>query len=463
MIRTVRNAQYDWMIIGIYLSLIIIGWFSIYAATYTYSEDTNFLDLSVPITKQTVYIAIALSVFIIALFIDVKFWHTFAYIFYGISIFLLLLVLFVGSEIKGARAWFVIGGFSFQPSEIAKFCTTLAVASYLSYYKVNLKTGVYQWIVVGIIFAPVFFILLQPDAGSAITFLSLFILLFIEGFNPVYYISAVSLFLSFVFSILFPLEQVIMAIILAAIGFSWFNFKIFKYHYALLAVLLISLIYGFYFLGLGYMIYVALGFLGVSLIMLWRNRQEKLSLFLPLAVAVLYAFSYFSINLFNGLELHQQERIKVWLKPSECDPRGSLYNLLQSKVAIGSGGMLGKGFMNGNMTKLKFVPEQSTDFIFSTIGEEQGFFGSVIVILLFVVLIWRILNTSERMTNKFASYFGLSLAGFLFIHVLVNIGMTMGLVPIIGIPLPFISKGGSSLIGFSLMLGVFIRMQSRSA
>jgi rod shape determining protein RodA len=211
------------------------------------------------------------------------------------------------------------------------------------------------------------------------------------------------------------------------------------------------------------MIYVALGFLGVSLIMLWRNRQEKLSLFLPLAVAVLYAFSYFSINLFNGLELHQQERIKVWLKPSECDPRGSLYNLLQSKVAIGSGGMLGKGFMNGNMTKLKFVPEQSTDFIFSTIGEEQGFFGSVIVILLFVILIWRILNTSERMTNKFASYFGLSLAGFLFIHVLVNIGMTMGLVPIIGIPLPFISKGGSSLIGFSLMLGVFIRMQSRSA
>lgn len=463
MIRTVRNAQYDWMIIGIYLSLIIIGWFSIYAATYTYSEDTNFLDLSVPITKQTVYIAIALSVFIIALFIDVKFWHTFAYIFYGISIFLLLLVLFVGSEIKGARAWFVIGGFSFQPSEIAKFCTTLAVSSYLSYYKVNLKTGVYQWIVVGIIFAPVFFILLQPDAGSAITFLSLFILLFIEGFNPVYYISAVSLFLSFVFSILFPLEQVIMAIILAAIGFSWFNFKIFKYHYALLAVLLISLIYCFYFLGLGYMIYVALGFLGVSLIMLWRNRQEKLSLFLPLAVAVLYAFSYFSINLFNGLELHQQERIKVWLKPSECDPRGSLYNLLQSKVAIGSGGMLGKGFMNGNMTKLKFVPEQSTDFIFSTIGEEQGFFGGVIVILLFVVLIWRILNTSERITNKFASYFGLSLAGFLFIHVLVNIGMTMGLVPIIGIPLPFISKGGSSLIGFSLMLGVFIRMQSRSA
>ena len=463
MIRTVRNAQYDWMIIGIYLSLIIIGWFSIYAATYTYSEDTNFLDLSVPITKQTVYIAIALSVFIIALFIDVKFWHTFAYIFYGISIFLLLLVLFVGSEIKGARAWFVIGGFSFQPSEIAKFCTTLAVSSYLSYYKVNLKTGVYQWIVVGIILAPVFFILLQPDAGSAITFLSLFILLFIEGFNPVYYISAVSLFLSFVFSILFPLEQVIMAIILAAIGFSWFNFKIFKYHYALLAVLLISLIYCFYFLGLGYMIYVALGFLGVSLIMLWRNRQEKLSLFLPLAVAVLYAFSYFSINLFNGLELHQQERIKVWLKPSECDPRGSLYNLLQSKVAIGSGGMLGKGFMNGNMTKLKFVPEQSTDFIFSTIGEEQGFFGSVIVILLFVVLIWRILNTSERITNKFASYFGLSLAGFLFIHVLVNIGMTMGLVPIIGIPLPFISKGGSSLIGFSLMLGVFIRMQSRSA
>ena len=301
MIRTVRNAQYDWMIIGIYLSLIIIGWFSIYAATYTYSENTNFLDLSVPITKQSVYIAIALSVFIITLFIDIKFWHTFAYIFYGISIFLLLMVLIVGSEIKGARAWFVIGGFSFQPSEIAKFCTTLAVSSYLSYYKVNLKTGIYQWIVVGIIFAPVFFILLQPDAGSAITFLSLFILLFIEGFNPLYYISAILLFLSFVFSILFPLNQVIMAIILAAIGFSWFNFRIFKYHFVLLGILLISLIYGFYFMKLDYMIYVALLFLAISLVLLWRNRQEKLSLFLPLAVAVLYGFSYFSINLFISI------------------------------------------------------------------------------------------------------------------------------------------------------------------
>ena len=190
-------------------------------------------------------------------------------------------------------------------------------------------------------------------------------------------------------------------------------------------------------------------------------EREKLVFIMPIGIIGLCLFAVSSIKLFEGLEAHQQERIKVWLKPEECDPRGSLYNVLQSKVAIGSGGFFGRGFMNGNMTKLKFVPEQSTDFIFSTIGEEQGFVGSSIVILLYILLIWRILQRSEQESNKFISHFGICLAGLIFIHVLINIGMTLGLMPIIGIPLPFISKGGSSLIGFSLMLGVFIRMQTK--
>lgn len=182
---------------------------------------------------------------------------------------------------------------------------------------------------------------------------------------------------------------------------------------------------------------------------------------MPIGIIGLCLFAVSSIKLFEGLEAHQQERIKVWLKPEECDPRGLLYNVLQSKVAIGSGGFSGRQLMNGNMTKLKFVPEQSTDFIFSTIGEEQGFVGSSIVILLYILLIWRILQRSEQESNKFISHFGICLAGLIFIHVLINIGMTLGLMPIIGIPLPFISKGGSSLIGFRLMLGVFIRMQTK--
>jgi rod shape determining protein RodA len=210
-------------------------------------------------------------------------------------------------------------------------------------------------------------------------------------------------------------------------------------------------------LGLG----IAIGVLLISLILLWKGRQEKLVFIMPIGIIGLCLFAVSSIKLFEGLEAHQQERIKVWLKPEECDPRGSLYNVLQSKVAIGSGGFFGRGFMNGNMTKLKFVPEQSTDFIFSTIGEEQGFVGSSIVILLYILLIWRILQRSEQESNKFISHFGICLAGLIFIHVLINIGMTLGLMPIIGIPLPFISKGGSSLIGFSLMLGVFIRMQTK--
>ena len=176
---------------------------------------------------------------------------------------------------------------------------------------------------------------------------------------------------------------------------------------------------------------------------------------------LLTGFALMTTQLFLSLDKHQQERINVWLKPSECDPRGSLYNILQSKVAIGSGGFWGKGFLKGNMTKLRFVPEQSTDFIFSTIGEEHGFIGSVLVVTLFTILMLRIMRTAESISTKFISYYSMGLAGLLLVHVLVNIGMTIGLMPIIGIPLPFISKGGSSLIGFSLMLGIYIRMQAK--
>lgn len=462
MIGSVRKFYFDWITFGLYLSLLAIGWFSIYSATSSFQEEVDYLDISIPIVKQSIYMVVAIVVFIIAQFIDWRFWHTFAYIIYGASLLLLVLVLIFGSVINGAKAWFNIAGFSFQPSEFAKFACALAVCSYLTYFKVSIKSINNQWALMGLVVAPVILILIQPDAGSALTFFSLFILLYVEGFNPVFYIIAFLLLAIFISSIVFPLPYVFIGILILTLLLSWFYLKRFKYQWIVLAILMASILFLFIQVDPLYGYLASSACILVAIILLWRNHNERFAIFIPISALLLVLFSYSSLSVFSGLQEHQQERLKVWLKPSECDPRGSLYNILQSKVAIGSGGFLGKGFMNGNMTRLKYVPEQSTDFIFSTIGEEQGFIGSVLVILIFVFLVFRILDFAEKSTNRFASCFALALAGFLIIHVFINIGMTLGLVPIIGIPLPFISKGGTSLIIFSLMLGVFMRFQSHA-
>ncbi|MCC6816476.1 MAG: rod shape-determining protein RodA [Saprospiraceae bacterium] len=461
MLGSIRKINFDWITFGIYLSLLTIGWFSIYSATSSFHEEVDFLNSSIPIVKQSIYLIIALVVFTLVQFIDWRFWHTFAYIFYGISLILLMLVPFLGEEINGASAWFYIGGFSFQPSEFTKFSCSLAVCSFLTYFKGNIKSPNNQWILVGIIFLPVLLIMLQPDAGSALTFLSLFILLYIEGFNPIYYIIGFLFLATFICSIIFPLPYILIAILILSILLSWYYIKSFKYQWILLFILIAGILYLFIKTGQVYGFGLSIICIMISIFLLWRNRNERLAFFVPLSMIVLSIFAYSSISVFNGLKEHQQERIKVWLKPSECDPRGSLYNILQSKVAIGSGGFFGKGFLSGNMTRLKYVPEQSTDFIFSTIGEEQGFIGCVIVILLFAFLIYRLLIFAENVQNKFMANYAVALAGFLIVHMIINIGMTLGIVPIIGIPLPFISKGGSSLIIFSMMMGLYMRFYSR--
>ncbi len=452
----------DWLLLGVYFSLLVIGWLAIYSSTHSHNPDQNFLDLDLPIVKQTIYIAVALLAFGIGLAVDSRFWYTFAYMLYGIGLLLLVLVLIVGTEVNGARAWFSLGGFSFQPSELVKFSTILAVASYLNYYKVRLDDLRYQGYILLLIAVPIMLILLQPDAGSAITFFSMFILLFVEGLNPFYFVMVVLMVLVFVFSILVPFSWVYFSLILLAVCGAWYYLRPFRYQYLLLAFLTAVSIYLFVWMGEASGLGFSSGLFILSLFLLWRSKQQKLAFLMPWVVGFFCLFAVGGQQMFEGLKPHQQERIKVWLKPSECDPRGSLYNLLQSKVAIGSGGIFGKGFMNGNMTKLKYVPAQSTDFIFSTIGEEHGFIGSVVVLLLFFALIWRIFTLSIQSDYKFGSYFGMAFAGLLGFHVLINIGMTMGLVPVVGIPLPFISKGGSSLIIFSLMLGVFLRFQNKS-
>lgn len=452
---------YDWVTIGIYISLLCIGWMAYYAVTYTQNEGRDFFDLSTPITKQTVFTVTALLVFITVTFIDWKFWQNFAYIFYGAGLVLLILVLIFGSEIKGAKAWFSFGGFSFQPAEIAKLGTALALSAYLSNFKTDLKVRQYQLVAIGLILVPVFLILLQPDAGSALTFFSFFLLLFVAGLNEIYFLIGAVLIATFILSIVFPLEYFELGLLIIIPIIAWYFSKRFPLSWAVLALSLAAVVITFLYLSYWY--WIGIGVLGslVFLILLWRSRQERLSLALLSSMILLTGFALMTTQLFLSLDKHQQERINVWLKPSECDPRGSLYNILQSKVAIGSGGFWGKGFLKGNMTKLRFVPEQSTDFIFSTIGEEHGFIGSVLVVTLFTILMLRIMRTAESISTKFISYYSMGLAGLLLVHVLVNIGMTIGLMPIIGIPLPFISKGGSSLIGFSLMLGIYIRMQAK--
>lgn len=462
MLRSRTKQYYDWITIGIYLSLLIVGWIALYSVTAPQSLTTDFLSIDHPMTKQSLYLVAALVIFSAVQWVDEKFWHTFSYLFYSISLVLLLLVLFVGSEIKGAKAWFNFGGFSFQPSEFAKFGTALALSAFMTFYKTNLKQIYFQLIAFAIIAVPVLLILMQPDAGSALTFLSFFIMLYLEGLNPMYFIGILLLLGVFIVSFLFPLVWIQCALMLLAFILAWSLSKTFRFKWIGLGILVILFVVLMRYLRPDQLIFSLIPPLAGVLVYLWKTKEEVLALIIPGSVLALMGVAFFSVDFVQRLEPHQQERIKVWLKPEECDPRGSLYNVLQSKVAIGAGGFAGKGFMEGHMTKLKFVPEQSTDFIFSSIGEEHGFIGGLTVVILFAVLIFRIFTMSERSDRKFFSCFAACVAGLLLVHVIINVGMTMGLFPIIGIPLPFISKGGSALLGFSLMLGVLFKMQSKS-
>jgi rod shape determining protein RodA len=395
------------------------------------------------------------------LLVDWKFWSTFAYPIYAITIVLLVLVIFTGTTVKGATSWFSFLGFSLQPAELAKFGTCLALAAYLSYYKTSLKNLKNQLTSIGLFDLPMMLILLQPDAGSALVFTSFMILLFREGLSPWLYISGGVIIALFIFSLIFQPVQVLAFLLLLASVILASNLQKKIYWFSGLGLLLIFSIVGIRF---GFTPFVV----GINVLCLiiiaaknYLNRfQRQVAILFPVLL-ICVGFSFFSNYGFeNLLEPHQQDRINVWLRPDQCDPRGSLYNVLQSKIAIGSGGMEGKGFLKGTMTNLNFVPEQTTDFIFSTIGEEQGFIGSLGIIVLFSLLILRAITISERARSSFVRHYGYGVAGILFFHFFINIGMTMGLVPIIGIPLPFISYGGSSLLGFSLMLGILLKMDS---
>ncbi len=459
-------ANTDWITVGIYLLLVILGWINIYSAVYS-EEHQSILDLSQRCGKQLIWIVAALLLAITIFLIDSKFYSFFAYILYGIVILLLIAVLLFGKEIHGARSWFQFGSFHLQPSEFAKITTCLALARYLSSYNLKVKSFKTSLWILGIIFLPSLLIAVQPDLGTTMVFFALILVAYREGSSEL--VLLVGFILVILFFLALLLDQFLILMILMGLSFLvfWILGRSLKKTFVgalilLLPTAMLFLLVDREILALNkyYIILLALLLaLPVFLVYAYRKRLRYIYLIL-LYLAGSIVFTYSVDYVFqNVLKEHQQQRVNILLG-IESDPLGIGYNVAQSKIAIGSGGLTGKGFLQGTQTKFNFVPEQSTDFIFCTVGEEWGFLGTSMVILLFLFLLTRLILLSERQRSDFSRIYGYGVVAILFFHFAVNIGMTIGLLPVIGIPLPFFSYGGSSLWAFTILLFIFLRLDA---
>lgn len=459
-------ASLDWFTILLFVVLVIFGWINIYSAEYN-EEYSNVFTFSQRYGKQFVWISAALVLAILVTIIDSKFFSLIAFVIYLLTIFLLILVLVFGSKIHGAKSWFQLGSFYFQPSEFAKFGTSLALAKYLSGYNISIKKFITWLIIVAIIGAPVGLIALQPDFGSILVYFALLFMLYREGFPG--WLMAAGFLIIILFIITLVANKLLILAILAAMAFIlyWILSKSLKQvFFGALAYFIIS--GAFYFIhkflptpfSLYKLLIAATGFTSfIFIIVALRKKLSKIYLaivFMVISLGYSYAVDY---AFYNVLKEHQRDRINILLGIEE-DPLGIGYNVEQSKIAIGSGGFSGKGFLQGTQTKLDFVPEQSTDFIFCTVGEEWGFIGTMIIVILFTMLLLRLIYLAERQRSVFSRIYGYCVFSILFFHIAVNIGMTIGLFPVIGIPLPFLSYGGSSLWAFTLLLFVFLRLDA---
>lgn len=396
----------------IYLLLVFTGWLNIYAAVYN-DQHSSIFDMSQAYGKQVIWILTAFALAMMVMLTDVKFFSAFAYIIYGVMLFLLVSVLAVGTEIAGSKSWFQIGSFRLQPAEFAKFATTLALARYLSALNFDdkkLKSKIIPLVLMGI---PALLILLQNDTGSAIVYAALVLVLYRQGMSGSILLIGIAVVMLSIASLMFDRYWVL----------------------GVVAVILVSM-----------------------LLFIRRNRKNIAILVGILILASTYTFAL-DYAFQNILEPHQRTRINVLLG-KQIDLKGAGYNVNQSKIAIGSGGFSGKGFLKGTQTKFNFVPEQSTDFIFCTVGEEWGFLGTLVVISLFIYLCVRIIMLAERQRSDFSRIYGYGVASILFFHFFVNIGMTIGLMPVVGIPLPFYSYGGSSLWAFTILVFIFIKQDA---
>ncbi|MEI7723666.1 MAG: rod shape-determining protein RodA [Bacteroidota bacterium] len=402
----------DWLVVGLYLALVFIGWLNIYAAVYNETHN-HIVDLTQKYGKQMMFIIASILLALGILIIDPKFFSQFAWFIYGFFLFMLVVVIFSGREVAGSKGWFAIGGFGIQPAEFAKMATVLALAKYLGTLDVSIAKFRSLVVASAIILFPAVIVLLQHDTGSAIVFLALVIVLYRAGLTGFIPLAFIVLPVLGVLALVVPKLILVAVLLMVAGGFYFFSNR------KLRTIMLISAV----FLG---------------------------------SVGFVFSVDY-SVN--KILEPHQRNRIHVLLG-QDVDLKGAGYNVNQSLIAIGSGRFFGKGFLQGTQTKYNFVPEQSTDFIFCTVGEEWGFLGSSVLLILYVSLFIRIILMAERQRSRFSRYYGYGVASILFFHFAINIGMTLGLVPVIGIPLPFVSYGGSSLWAFTVLLFIFIRQDS---
>ena len=458
-------ANIDWVSILLYLLLVLIGWLNIYAAVYD-ENHSSILDISQKYGKQLIWIGAAFVLAFLVLLTDSKFFTTFSMVIYGIMIFLLIAVLFFGTETKGARSWFEVGDFRIQPAEFAKFATNLAIAYVMSRH--NFKVMRFSSLLtIGLILAlPAGLIILQNDTGSALVYSSFILVLFREGLHGSILLLCFVAAAIFIMALLYTPFTVLLVIIGGTlIAFYYYRHDIRELFQIILFIGcgfgLFVLIKWMFNLSISdyYMLLIVYVITSITAIYPIYKRKMK-NMITLLLISWLCVGAAPSVNYaFNHLQPHQQDRINELLG-IKVDPKGTGYNVTQSKIAIGSGGLLGKGFLQGTQTKLNFVPEQSTDFIFCTVGEEWGFIGSTLVIVLLAVFILRIIKLAERQRSSFSRIYGYGVASILFFHVAVNIGMTIGMAPVIGIPLPFFSYGGSSLWSFTILIFIFLRLDA---
>jgi len=456
----------DWQIVIIYLFLVLVGWVNIYSAVYDESMS-SILDVSQKYGKQFIWIIAAFFIAVSILIIDSEVYFSLAYIFYGIVIVLLVAVYLFAPEIKGARSWVDLGWVRFQPSEFAKLTTSLVIAKFLGKFGVKITRFSDAFRVFIIMIIPIALIVLQGDAGSALVFLSFFFVFYREGMPLGILLMGFGLILVFSLSIVWGSFTIsILTICLGLCIFYVYGLQK-KHKFSIWVHILVTLafaipigLYLIFKLNVPILFVFLIGFGVLFLpVVIYSYKKRSYSLLLLFGLVLGFVFVSQSVGYVftNILEEHQQKRINV-LFGLESDPRGSEFNVIQSKIAIGSGDLTGKGFLAGTQTKNDFVPEQSTDFIFCTIGEEWGFFGSVFIIGLFVWLILRIMYDANKQRTAFSRIYGYCVACILFFHFTINIGMTIGLMPVIGIPLPFFSYGGSSLWGFTILLFIFVKL-----
>ena len=480
--RTKDNIikRIDWWTVLLYATLATMGWLAICGSTHSYIDTSfaEFFNQGERSGKQAMWMGISLFAGFVMMCIPKHTYRNLSFIMYAGTMLLGLVTIFIATDIKGSRSWISIGSFRMQPAEFMKFATALMLATFAGRRDFKISNNNDFLKAVGIILLPMVIIMAQKETGSALVYLALFLVLYREGMTGIFLLAAVSAIIYFVVGIKYDSEimsklpisigqyattVIIQTISIAVVKFWCKNNRTFLVLLATNAIItLASYWVAIYLVEFNIMItqYLLLAFNVIYLLLQIRLRKEKKNLWVAIYIIGAIAFNY-SCNyvMHNVLKPHQKVRIEVLLGLKE-ELTGAGYNVHQSKIAIGSGGLFGKGFLNGTQTKLNYVPEQDTDFIFCTIGEEQGFSGSVFVMTMFVIFILRIIHLAERQNDRFGRAYGYAIASIFFLHFTINIGMVLGLVPVIGIPLPFFSYGGSSFLGFTILLSIFLRIDA---